>query len=157
MQFKYYESKYIRILFLSAYTTHPYWPPIDPFILVYKIAHDIDYSDRLLERPSEADNKSGVWDYNVDYKDSLEGSWTSWLANAPRPPSTPGLDTQTISALGGRRPSLWDYAIAQENHAAGKAALVQELEVQANAVRQGFFAAADDDRGEEQVALVDQP
>ena len=40
--------------------------------------------------------------------------------------------------------------------AAAEAALVQQLELGADAVGQGALAAADEDRDEEQLALVDQ-
>src|SRR5262245_19119099 len=42
------------------------------------------------------------------------------------------------------------------NDAASEAALGQELELGANVVRQCALSATDDDRDEEQVALVDQ-
>lgn len=56
--------------------------------------------------------------------------------------------------LGG--PSLL-CSIAKENHAIAKAALLHKLKLQSNVGREGWFAAAHDDRCEEQLTLVDQP
>ncbi len=42
------------------------------------------------------------------------------------------------------------------NYAVAEAALVQQLELQADVVGEGLLAAADHDGHEEQVALVDQ-
>src|SRR4051794_5903884 len=48
-------------------------------------------------------------------------------------------------------------AVVEVNHAVAEAALVEELELQADMVGEGLFAASHHDGREEQVALVDQP
>ena len=48
-------------------------------------------------------------------------------------------------------------SVAKVNKAVVEAPLVEQLEVHADAVREVPVAAADDDRREEEVALVDQP
>jgi hypothetical protein len=43
------------------------------------------------------------------------------------------------------------------NDAVFEAALIEQLELRADVVRQGAFAATDHDRAEEEMALVNQP
>jgi hypothetical protein len=48
-------------------------------------------------------------------------------------------------------------AITEVNHTAPEAALLQQLELQSNVVREGWFAASYDEWCKEQQALIDQP
>ena len=68
--------------------------------------------------------------------------------------------TCAVGAAGSRRAALRGSArdaVLQMHEAALEAALADQLEIGAQAVRQRALAAPDDDRREEQVALVDQP
>ena len=49
------------------------------------------------------------------------------------------------------------HPVAQKHHAIAEAALFQKLQFQADVRRQGWLSPANDDRGEQQLALVYQP
>src|SRR5438128_3815435 len=54
-------------------------------------------------------------------------------------------------------PNLSLAAVVEVNHAAGEAALGEQLEVEAHIAGEGLVAASDHVRGDEQLELVDQP